>query len=74
MADRRSVERQLATAQAELAAYQTRAGEKSGHKDPMFRHLDGRRRQAVNRMRAITVVEKRDAEVLERKAAASAEQ
>ena len=70
MANRRSLELQLASTQAALEAYKTRkAATPVGPKDPTYRHLDGRRRQVVNRLRHLAVIEKRDADSIATKLA-----
>lgn len=75
---RAQLERQLANAQEDLAAWEKKLDERglaadARSKEPKWRHLDAKRRQLKQRISAVAAVEAREAEVASRAAAGSAD-
>jgi hypothetical protein len=70
---RATIERLLSQAQAAQAAVEQRLGQATASRDPVWRSADAQRRQLVRRLRAVTEVERIDAELKARKAEAAAE-
>ena len=75
---RAQLERQIAAAEEDLAAWEKtlderKVAKKERRKEPKWRHLDANRRQLKTRLYAVAAIEAREADVAERKAAAAAE-
>ncbi len=74
---RAQIERQLQTAEQDLAVFEAKLVEKGIakgdlRKQPKWRQLDARRRQHKNRLQAVAAIETREAEALQRREAKSA--
>ncbi|MFK7817862.1 MAG: hypothetical protein AB8G99_04045 [Planctomycetaceae bacterium] len=75
---RPQLERQITTAQEDLAAWEKTLDERGvaadkRKKEPKWRHLDANLRQLKTRLYAVKAIEEREKDVAERKAAAAAE-
>lgn len=69
---RAQLERQLASAEEDQAAWEKKLDERgvasdARSKEPKWRHLDANRRQLKNRLAAVAAVEAREAEAAQRR-------